>query len=196
MKLKTILAAVLLFVVLPVLADDAPRPPFYVQAIFTKYDRQAEANVRLYWQATLAADKAKLKDLQDAMVSAAKQNNADAIGLIQKAIDETKEKIKQDAESNGLPPAAPTTIDFKWLDGTKWHILVTGEELAFHADGTMTEMPDHVHGISHWKPLDSNSITVIEPIGVKRVVTFDRFRTTATYVGDEPQHPHIFLERN
>ncbi len=111
----------LVLLVVAVYAQQAPHPmlPAYVQAINAKYDKQAEDSRRTYWQSMLVADTAKLKDLQAAMVTAAKQNQSDAIPLIQKEIDETKQKITQDANRNSEPLKHTAFLPgkFRWNDG-------------------------------------------------------------------------------
>ena len=179
MKVKTATLIVLLIAAIPVVADDAPQPSPDIQAINAKYEKQADAAQRAYWQAIVAVDRAKLKDLQQAMITAAKESNADLIPIIQRAIEETKAKITQDANESGSPTALHPTADFHWLEGTTWRLKTDSRfALTFNPNHTLVGSDNGT-----WKVLDTNIIAVKREHLEDTIWIFGRNRKQAM---DEP----------
>jgi hypothetical protein len=173
MKTKIAIIVALLAAV-PLFADDTPKLPPSVAAINVKYDKQAEIAQHAYWKAILAAQTAKLKQLQDAMVTAAQQKNADAIPVLEKEIEDTKAGIAEATSGTGVP-AASTAADFKWLEGTSWHLERDAKfELTFNADHTLSGGD---RGI--WKVLDGNTIALKREHIPESIWTFSKSRKQA-----------------
>lgn len=175
-KLKTLWTLIAFPFVIPVLANDASQEqglPSYVQTINAKCDKQTDSASHLYWQTALLAHRSKLKELRAAMVRAANQNDAAAIPLIQKEIDETEERVAGDSTAAGVPPAPAT--DMKWLEGTRWLLDRDSKQVfIFNSDHTL-EGADH----GTWNVLDANTIALKREHLADSIWTFSKSRRQA-----------------
>jgi len=100
---KKLIAVPALLLIATALAEEqtASMLPARVQVILDKADKKTEAVAKDFWKMVLAIDRVRLKELNEAMVDAAKARKSDEIPVIQRLIEEAKEKVKADEDGTG-----------------------------------------------------------------------------------------------